>query len=131
MPSLRSSIQDKPGVSSLTRTVYILGGASWALTNLAFPDEYSKAYALAKLSGLRQVSESINSDTFVPKQGSDMYNSEVARIFEVFTPEDLKAGGTLLVSILQEIGGDKRRILFPRESGWIFGYMYARYYEKY
>lgn len=130
LPNINKLIQDKPGITNPTRTIYILGGASWALTNLAYPEEYVKPYAQVKLNGLKQISNSINSDTFIPKQGSEKYNSEVSKIFEVFTPADLKAGGTLLISILQEIGGDRRRIVFPRESGWIFGYMYSKYYEN-
>lgn len=129
IPYLRNESQDKPGVKNLTRTIYILGGASWALSNLAHPEEFQRNSARISFEKLKQISNDINNDKFTPKNGNDKYNAEVIKIFDVFTTDDLKAGGTLLVSILDEINGNRRKIIFPRQSGWIFGYMYARYFE--
>ena len=129
-PILKKVIQDKPGLSSPNRRVYIVGGASWATANFARPQDIEKPYVNLKLAEIKNINHQFIVGKFNLQPQKAEAQTELAKIRDVFTTEDLQSGSTLLYSILADIDAGQRKIIFPREGGWIIGYMFAKYNES-
>jgi len=129
-PKVKKAMQDKPGLGSLQRRIYIVGGAAWAATNLARPQDIDKAYVRLSVGEVQSLARRLADGSFSPKSGSEKADAEASRIMDVFSTDDLRAGVGLLSTILSELNGSKRAIIFPREGaegGWLYGYMFAKY----
>ncbi|MDD2775764.1 MAG: hypothetical protein PHU06_07405 [Gallionella sp.] len=124
---LRKAIQDKPGLANLNRRIYIVGGASWAAANMARPQDIEKQYVTLKLSEIMTLNRQLLDRDYNPNNISPNAEKTITKIMDVFTPEDLQSGTTILTLMLKDLGGDRRKIIFPREGGWVVGYMFAQY----
>lgn len=125
---LRKEVQNKPGLANLNRRIYIVGGASWAAANMIKPQDIDKQYVTLKLAEIITLNRQLLERTYTtPNNLNPKSEKTISSIMDVFTPEDLQSGTTILASILADLGGDKRKIIFPREGGWVIGYMFAQY----
>lgn len=124
---LRKAIQDKPGLANPNRRIYIVGGASWAAANMARPQDIDKQYVTLKLTEISAINRQLLDGGYTPNNLSPKAEKTITNIMDVFTPEDLQSGTTILTSMLTDLGGDRRKIIFPREGGWVIGYMFAQY----
>ena len=138
--AVKDAASDKPGLSNISRPIYIIGGSSWAAATLARPNDVDKPFVklkLAELSALNSKLQEKDVQDILPAKLSDASAAEIRDVQDAFSPDRLRVGIGLLVTVLENLGSGKnnaseRQIIFPRQtakSGWMYGYMFSKYNE--
>jgi Ppx/GppA phosphatase family len=129
--SLRDAIKQgmigRYGLTNPARRIYIQGGASWAVANFAKPELILKRNVLLNYNDISKVNNNFESGVFSINSTNDSANKEIFSIMEKFSPNQLQSGSRILKTVISELGGNTRLIIFPRNEGWIAGYLFANF----
>ena len=120
-PAVRLSAQEVPGISKGVRQIVVIGGAAWAAATLLRNGNLDEDYVSFTLAELRTLTGKIKSNTYEPAPRNAEAAMEIVRVLDVFSRDDLIAALNLLDAILHEVEGGNRAVVFPRESGWLYG----------
>ena len=129
-PAIREIIARNPDILDRDH-IYLLGGISWALTNLiqprnilpfppVYPAHFDTLYARAIAPDAEKRLCSQNQDRDI--------NKDIQRACDIFTIKDMIAGMDLMKAFSQEMGFKNKHIFFARDSlyAWPLGYLKAR-----
>jgi tetratricopeptide (TPR) repeat protein len=135
-PVLKREAQKNPAYLN-RQNVFLVGGIVWAITTLQKPGQVEEAYV--KLSSLdiknftlavRQNPDRVlNPDLSKLKpELRDKAKKQIEKVKDVFSVDNLYAGGMLLDSIGRTFNFEKRNLIFPRYGNWLVGYVVLRGY---
>lgn len=121
-------------MANINRNIYIVGGTPWAVSNFMHTEQIEHKYITLDLDDIQNFRKKLikNQSYYEPNYGkanSGKAKKEISKIMDVFSSEDLIAGSTILEEVLSELKAGKRKIKFPREGGWLLGYMFNTYYQ--
>ena len=129
IPEIRSAFDRKPGTVSRDR-VYLIGGLPWALVTLTQPANKQKFPRVT----VDQIERLLRDATAADAEGrlcsQNPHNkpgSETERVCNVFSINNLIAGGQILKALAQEmkLSNESKRVFFIRDSqfAWPLGYL--------
>ena len=130
IPVVRLALQKQPGIGNVARRVYIEGGASWAVASYAQPENISKSFTYLTTKEVSGVAKRFQSGSMTYAAQNDEAENTFIKIMDNFDLRQLQAGSLILDTILSEINGEQRKIIFNRNGGWIIGFLIAKYNEK-
>jgi len=135
-PVLKREAQKNPAYLN-RQNVFLVGGIVWAITTLQKPGQVEEAYV--KLSSLdiknftltipKNPDRVLNPDLSKLKpELKDKAKKQIEKVKDVFSLDNLYAGGMLLDSIGRTFNFEKRNLIFPRYGNWLVGYVVLRGY---
>jgi tetratricopeptide (TPR) repeat protein len=138
-PLLKREAQKNPAYLN-RKNVFLVGGIVWALTTLQKPGQVEEAYVRLSALDIRNFVQAIpkNPDRVLNPDLSklkpelrDKAKMQVEKVKDVFSVDNLYAGGMLLESLGKGLKFEKRNLLFPRYGNWLVGYVVLRgYFEE-
>jgi len=119
-------------------TVYLSGGAVWAMVTLIKPNDALEPYVELQPEDFkaydRQLSLpgqevfKVNYDEQTTASAKEMSESDLGRLKDVFDPPQIRAGGQILLAFAERFGWNnpesKKKIVFARDgyTAWIMGF---------
>jgi hypothetical protein len=117
-----------------------VGGIVWAITTLQKPEQVEEAYVRLSSLDIKNFMQAIpkNPDRVLNPDLSnlkpelrDKAKKQIEKVKDVFSVDNLYAGGMLLESLGKGLKFEKRNLLFPRYGNWLVGYVVLRgYFEE-
>ncbi|AHE95403.1 hypothetical protein THERU_00635 [Thermocrinis ruber] len=135
-PVLKREAQKNPAYLN-RQNVFLVGGIVWAITTLQKPGQVEEAYVKLSSSDIRNFTLTIpkNTDRVLNPDLSklkpelrDKAKKQIEKVKDVFSVDNLYAGGMLLDSIGRTLNFEKRNLIFPRYGNWLVGYVVLRGY---
>jgi tetratricopeptide (TPR) repeat protein len=135
-PVLKREAQKNPAYLN-RKNVFLVGGIVWAITTLQKPGQVEEAYVRLSASDIRNFVQAIrqNPDNVLNPDLSklkpeirDKAKKQIEKVKDVFSVDNLYAGGMLLESLGKGLKFEKRNLLFPRYGNWLVGYVVLRGY---
>jgi tetratricopeptide (TPR) repeat protein len=135
-PLLKREAQKNPAYLN-RKNVFLVGGIVWALTTLQKPGQVEEAYVRLSSLDIRNFMQAIpkNPDRVLNPDLSnlkpelrDKAKKQIEKVKDVFSVDNLYAGGMLLESLGKGLKFEKRNLLFPRYGNWLVGYVVLRGY---
>jgi tetratricopeptide (TPR) repeat protein len=135
-PVLKREAQKNPAYLN-RQNVFLVGGIVWAITTLQKPGQVEEAYVKLSSSDIRNFTLTIpkNPDRVLNPDLSnikpelrDKAKKQIEKVKDVFSVDNLYAGGMLLDSIGRTLNFEKRNLIFPRYGNWLVGYVVLRGY---
>jgi len=135
-PLLKREAQKNPAYLN-RKNVFLVGGIVWAITTLQKPEQVEEAYVRLSASDTRNFMQAIrqNPDRVLNPDLSklkpevrDKAKKQIEKVKDVFSVDNLYAGGMLLESLGKGLKFEKRNLLFPRYGNWLVGYVVLRGY---
>jgi tetratricopeptide (TPR) repeat protein len=135
-PALKREAQKNPAYLN-RKNVFLVGGIVWALTTLQKPEQVEEAYVQLSASDIKNFMQAIpkNPDRVLNPDLSnlkpelrDKAKKQIEKVKDVFSVDNLYAGGMLLESLGKGLKFEKRNLLFPRYGNWLVGYVVLRGY---
>jgi tetratricopeptide (TPR) repeat protein len=135
-PVLKREAQKNPAYLN-RQNVFLVGGIVWAITTLQKPGQVEEAYVKLSSSDIRNFTLAVrqNPDRVLNPDLSklkpelrDKAKKQIEKVKDVFSMDNLYAGGTLLDSIGKTLNFEKRSLIFPRYGNWLVGYVVLRGY---
>jgi tetratricopeptide (TPR) repeat protein len=135
-PVLKREAQKNPAYLN-RQNVFLVGGIVWAITTLQKPGQVEEAYVKLSSSDIKNLTLTIpkNPDRVLNPDLSnlkpelrDSAKKQVEKVKDVFSVDNLYAGGMLLDSIGKGLNFEKRNLIFPRYGNWLVGYVVLRGY---
>jgi tetratricopeptide (TPR) repeat protein len=135
-PVLKREAQKNPAYLN-RQNVFLVGGIVWAITTLQKPGQVEEAYV--KLSSLdiknftltipKNPDRVLNPDlSNLKPELRDSAKKQIEKVKDVFSVDNLYAGGMLLDSISRILNFERRNLIFPRYGNWLVGYVMLRGY---
>ena len=133
-PVLKREAQKNPAYLN-RQNVFLVGGIVWAITTLQKPGQVEEAYVKLSSSDLRNFTLTIpkNPDRVLNPDLSnlkpelrDSAKKQIEKVKDVFSVDNLYAGGMLLDNIGRTLNFEKRNLIFPRYGNWLVGYVVLR-----
>jgi len=138
-PALKREAQKNPAYLN-RKNVFLVGGIVWAITTLQKPGQVEEAYVKLSSLDIKNFMQAIrqNPDRVLNPDLSnlkpelrDKAKKQIEKVKDVFSVDNLYAGGMLLESLGKGLKFEKRNLLFPRYSNWLVGYVVLRgYFEE-
>ena len=138
-PLLKREAQKNPAYLN-RKNVFLVGGIVWAITTLQKPGQVEEAYVQLSASDIRNFVQAMrqNPDRVLNPDLSnlkpelrDKAKKQIEKVKDVFSVDNLYAGGMLLESLGKGLKFEKRNLLFPRYDNWLVGYVVLRgYFEE-
>jgi len=138
-PLLKREAQKNPAYLN-RKNVFLVGGIVWAITTLQKPGQVEEAYVQLSASDIRNFVQAMrqNPDRVLNPDLSnlkpelrDKAKKQIEKVKDVFSVDNLYAGGMLLESLGKGLKFEKRNLLFPRYGNWLVGYVVLRgYFEE-
>jgi len=137
-PVLKREAQKNPAYLN-RKNVFLVGGIVWAMSTLQKPEQVEEAYVRLSASDIRNFMQAIrqNPDRVLNPDLSklkpevrDKAKKQIEKVKDVFSVDNLYAGGMLLESLGRTFNFEKRNLLFPRYGNWLVGYVVLRGYFK-
>jgi tetratricopeptide (TPR) repeat protein len=138
-PLLKREAQKNPAYLN-RKNVFLVGGIVWALTTLQKPGQVEEAYVRLSSLDIRNFMQAMrqNPDRVLNPDLSnlkpelrDKAKKQIEKVKDVFSVDNLYAGGMLLESLGKGLKFEKRNLLFPRYGNWLVGYVVLRgYFEE-
>jgi tetratricopeptide (TPR) repeat protein len=135
-PVLKREAQKNPAYLN-RQNVFLVGGIVWAITTLQKPGQVEEAYVKLSSSDIKNLTLTIpkNPDRVLNPDLSnlkpelrDKAKKQIEKVKDVFSLDNLYAGGMLLDSIGKGLNFEKRNLIFPRYGNWLVGYVVLRGY---
>jgi tetratricopeptide (TPR) repeat protein len=135
-PVLKREAQKNPAYLN-RQNVFLVGGIVWAITTLQKPGQVEEAYVKLSSSDIKNLTLTIpkNPDRVLNPDLSnlkpelrDSAKKQIEKVKDVFSLDNLYAGGMLLDSIGRTLNFEKRNLIFPRYGNWLVGYVVLRGY---
>jgi Exopolyphosphatase len=135
-PVLKREAQKNPAYLN-RQNVFLVGGIVWAITTLQKPGQVEEAYVKLSSSDIKNFTLTIpkNPDRVLNPDLSklkpelrDKAKKQIEKVKDVFSVDNLYAGGMLLDSISRTFNFEKRNLIFPRYGNWLVGYVVLRGY---
>jgi tetratricopeptide (TPR) repeat protein len=135
-PVLKREAQKNPAYLN-RQNVFLVGGIVWAITTLQKPGQVEEAYVKLSSSDIKNFTLTIpkNPDRVLNPDLSnlkpelrDKAKKQIEKVKDVFSLDNLYAGGMLLDSIGRTFNFEKRNLIFPRYGNWLVGYVVLRGY---
>jgi len=135
-PVLKREAQKNPAYLN-RQNVFLVGGIVWAITTLQKPGQVEEAYVKLSSSDIRNFTLTIpkNPDRVLNPDLSklkpelrDKTKKQIEKVKDVFSVDNLYAGGMLLDSIGKGLNFERRNLIFPRYGNWLVGYVVLRGY---
>ena len=135
-PVLKREAQKNPAYLN-RQNVFLVGGIVWAITTLQKPGQVEEAYVKLSSSDIKNLTLTIpkNPDRVLNPDLSnikpelrDKAKKQIEKVKDVFSVDNLYAGGMLLDSIGKGFNLEKRNLIFPRYGNWLVGYVVLRGY---
>jgi tetratricopeptide (TPR) repeat protein len=135
-PVLKREAQKNPAYLN-RQNVFLVGGIVWAITTLQKPGQVEEAYVKLSSSDIKNFTLTIpkNPDRVLNPDLSklkpelrDKAKKQTEKVKDVFSVDNLYAGGMLLDSIGRTFNFEKRNLIFPRYGNWLVGYVVLRGY---
>jgi len=135
-PVLKREAQKNPAYLN-RQNVFFVGGIVWAITTLQKPGQVEEAYVKLSSSDIRNFTLAVrqNPDRVLNPDLSnlkpelrDKAKKQIEKVKDVFSVDNLYAGGMLLDSIGKTLNFEKRNLIFPRYGNWLVGYVVLRGY---
>ena len=135
-PVLKREAQKNPAYLN-RQNVFLVGGIVWAITTLQKPGQVEEAYVRLSSSDIKNLTLTIpkNPDRVLNPDLSklkpelrDKAKKQIEKVKDVFSVDNLYAGGMLLDSIGRTFNFEKRNLIFPRYGNWLVGYVVLRGY---
>lgn len=135
-PVLKREAQKNPAYLN-RQNVFLVGGIVWAITTLQKPGQVEEAYVKLSSSDIRNFTLTIpkNPDRVLNPDLSklkpelrDKAKKQIEKVKDVFSVDNLYAGGMLLDSIGRTLNFEKRNLIFSRYGNWLVGYVVLRGY---
>jgi tetratricopeptide (TPR) repeat protein len=135
-PVLKREAQKNPAYLK-RQNVFLVGGIVWAITTLQKPGQVEEAYVPLSASDIRNFVQAIrqNPDRVLNPDLSklkpelrDKAKKQIEKVKDVFSVDNLYAGGMLLDSISRTFNFERRNLIFPRYGNWLVGYVVLRGY---
>jgi tetratricopeptide (TPR) repeat protein len=135
-PVLKREAQKNPAYLN-RQNVFLVGGIVWAITTLQKPGQVEEAYVKLSSSDIKNLTLTIpkNPDRVLNPDLSnlkpelrDSAKKQIEKVKDVFSVDNLYAGGMLLDSIGKGLNFEKRNLIFPRYGNWLVGYVVLRGY---
>jgi tetratricopeptide (TPR) repeat protein len=135
-PVLKREAQKNPAYLN-RQNVFLVGGIVWAITTLQKPGQVEEAYVKLRSSDIKNLTLTIpkNPDRVLNPDLSnlkpelrDKAKKQIEKVKDVFSMDNLYAGGMLLDSIGKGLNFEKRNLIFPRYGNWLVGYVVLRGY---
>jgi tetratricopeptide (TPR) repeat protein len=138
-PVLKREAQKNPAYLN-RKNVFLVGGIVWAITTLQKPEQVEEAYVRLSSLDIKNFMQAIpkNPDRVLNPDLSnlkpelrDKAKKQIEKVKDVFSVDNLYAGGMLLESLGKGLKFEKRNLLFPRYGNWLVGYVVLRgYFEE-
>jgi exopolyphosphatase/pppGpp-phosphohydrolase len=138
-PVLKREAQKNPAYLN-RKNVFLVGGIVWAMSTLQKPEQVEEAYVRLSASDIKNFMQAIrqNPDRVLNPDLSklkpevrDKAKKQIEKVKDVFSVDNLYAGGMLLESLGKGLKFEKRNLLFPRYGNWLVGYVVLRgYFEE-
>jgi tetratricopeptide (TPR) repeat protein len=138
-PLLKREAQKNPAYLN-RKNVFLVGGIVWAITTLQKPEQVEEAYVQLSSLDIKNFMQAIpkNPDRVLNPDLSnlkpelrDKAKKQIEKVKDVFSVDNLYAGGMLLESLGKSLKFEKRNLLFPRYGNWLVGYVVLRgYFEE-
>jgi tetratricopeptide (TPR) repeat protein len=135
-PVLKREAQKNPAYLN-RQNVFLVGGIVWAITTLQKPGQVEETYVKLSSSDIKNLTLTIpkNSDRVLNPDLSnlkpelrDKAKKQIEKVKDVFSVDNLYAGGMLLDSIGRTFNFERRNLIFPRYGNWLVGYVVLRGY---
>ncbi len=135
-PVLKREAQKNPAYLN-RQNVFLVGGIVWAMITLQKPGQVEEAYVKLSSSDIKNITLTIpkNPDRVLNPDLSklkpelrDKAKKQIEKVKDVFSVDNLYAGGMLLDSIGRTFKFEKRNLIFPRYGNWLVGYVVLRGY---
>ncbi|WP_299197758.1 tetratricopeptide repeat protein [Thermocrinis sp.] len=135
-PVLKREAQKNPAYLN-RQNVFLVGGIVWAITTLQKPGQVEEAYVKLSSLDIRNFTLAVrqNPDRVLNPDLSklkpelrDKAKKQIEKVKDVFSVDNLYAGGMLLDSIGKTLNFEKRNLIFPRYGNWLVGYVVLRGY---
>jgi tetratricopeptide (TPR) repeat protein len=138
-PVLKREAQKNPAYLN-RQNIFLVGGIVWAITTLQKPGQVEEAYVKLSILDIRNFTLAVrqNPDRVLNPDLSklkpelrDKAKKQIEKVKDVFSMDNLYAGGMLLDSIGKTLNFEKRNLIFPRYGNWLVGYVVLRgYFEE-
>jgi tetratricopeptide (TPR) repeat protein len=135
-PVLKREAQKNPAYLN-RQNVFLVGGIVWAITTLQKPGQVEEAYVKLSSLDIRNFTLAVrqNPDRVLNPDLSklkpelrDKAKKQIEKVKDVFSVDNLYAGGMLLDSIGKGLNFERRNLIFPRYGNWLVGYVVLRGY---
>ena len=135
-PVLKREAQKNPAYLN-RQNVFLVGGIVWAITTLQKPEQVEEAYVRLSSLDIKNFTLTIpkNPDRVLNPDLSklkpelrDKAKKQIEKVKDVFSVDNLYAGGMLLDSIGKGLNFERRNLIFPRYGNWLVGYVVLRGY---
>jgi hypothetical protein len=128
-PALRKALDGHAPVLNPRRIVFLEGGAPWVAATFSRPQDVDRNYTEMKIEDVRSARQGLRDGR---GQATRMPEKAVREQDQILESPRLGlqwalAGSHLLEAILEETNARGRRIVFNRNSGWIYGYTISSY----
>ena len=137
-PALKREAQKNPAYLN-RKNVFLVGGIVWAITTLQKPEQVEEAYVKLSASDIRNFMQAVRQNpdralnpdlSKLKPEVRDKAKKQIEKVKDVFSVDNLYAGGMLLESLGRTFNFEKRNLLFPRYGNWLVGYVVLRGYFK-
>lgn len=132
IPIMREELDRKPGVM-LRNRIYLIGGLPWALVSLTQPMDRNKfpKISIRHIKTLYRIASGSDAEKILCNQGKKNFKgSDIERVCNTFTANNLVAGLEILKGIIQELKVEKQKklLFFFRDSqfAWPLGYLKSK-----
>jgi tetratricopeptide (TPR) repeat protein len=135
-PVLKREAQKNPAYLN-RQNVFLVGGIVWAITTLQKPGQVEEVYVKLSSSDIKNFTLAVrqNPDRVLNPDLSnlkpelrDKAKKQIEKVKDVFSVDNLYAGGMLLDNIGRTFNFEKRNLIFPRYGNWLVGYVVLRGY---
>jgi tetratricopeptide (TPR) repeat protein len=135
-PVLKREAQKNPAYLN-RQNVFLVGGIVWAITTLQKPGQVEEAYVKLSSSDIKNFTLTIHKNpdrvlnpdlSKLKPELKDKAKKQIEKVKDVFSVDNLYAGGMLLDSIGRTLNFEKKNLIFPRYGNWLVGYVVLRGY---
>jgi len=128
---LKKEVQKNPAYIN-RNNVFLLGGAVWALTTLQKPEQIDESYVKLTTKNIedflnivrKNPDKALNPDISKLKpEIKQQAQKQIEKVKDVFTPDNLNSGLSLLNTISRELKFSSKQLMFPRYGNWLIGFV--------
>lgn len=126
---LRAQVSQNPDLGKKT-PVYLLGGVVWAMATMLHPEHVDRALVPLTVADIDAFRQLLAKDpTAFPAVDETSFGetaqTELRRVRDTFTPENLIAGAEVLAAIADTFGLAGKQLYFARngQAAWLLGYV--------
>jgi len=129
--TLEKEVQKNPAYIN-RNNVFLLGGAIWALTTLQKPEQINESYVKLTTKNIedflynvrKNPDKALNPDISKLKpEIKQQAQKQIEKVKDVFTPDNLNSGLSLLNTISRELKFSSKQLMFPRYGNWLIGFV--------